>query len=294
MKKAVPLALLLASSAMAGPMEGTWVVGAAPTSGSNAATCCYLKAGSTLTVSGTSLVGVVDSTGQTASTGACKNYIAASGKQIVLANVGANSAFTDTLTPTTATVGAITANGAGGASTNANANTNALTVSTSDTGVTLNWIPSDATASSTTQCVTQPITRSPLTLSSFTSSASFSAATGTGTSASSCCFFDTTQNVVIAPANNKITATGKLGGTASQCSTTGSTLTLTLKAGADANTLNDLTDAQSFVFNSGRTTATYKPAANCEQVLTLVSSSALRTAGASAIVGATVLGLVVV
>jgi len=289
--KAVPLALLLASSAMAGPLEGSWVVGAYPTGG-NAATCCYLKPTTTLSLSGTTLGGTIDTT--QASNAACAPWVGASGKPILTANAGASAVYADTINPTAATVSTVSSDLTAGAGAPAQANTAAATLATADSGVTLTWVPATVTTPSGTACAAQTLTRAALTISALSSSASYSAAAGTYPASGTCCLFDTTQNVVFTPTTGKVAVTGKLGGTQAQCSTTGNSITPTLKSTGTAGTYSDLTGATTYALSNEGKTITYTAGSGCTQTLTLVSSSALRVAGASAIVGATVLGLVVV
>jgi len=300
MKKAVPLALLLATSNVMGTtLDGSWTAGAAPTSGANAARCCYLKAGTALTIAGTALNGIVDASGQTTSTGACKNYIATTGKQIVSTTASATSAFTDTLASSPVVSGASTTvnNASPGAPAAGN---NGLTVTSPDSGVTLSFLPADNDATNGVACTAQTFTRGTVAVPTGVASSKYTAAAGSysGSGTNNCCFFDTTEQVAVTVGTTdpkKVTVSGKLGGTSTQCATTGSSPTYTLKAGSDANTFKSLDDVQTYTLVDSGKTITFKPTTDCTQTLTVVASSSASKLAVMTpvVVGAAVLGLAV-
>jgi len=289
MKKVVPLSVLVASAmgvtTVPSYVPGSWTIATTPSGAS--ANCCYITS-SPLTIS--NLDAAVFSGTVTAGQVGCTstNSFSLGGTATTLPLTLDIPTTSSATSPFTATVaGGLDSTQAAGAS---------FTVSPD--GSTLSYVPKAAT---TTACVAQTFTRTTqAAISNVAGTYTVGAATGTGTA--TCCALDTATDLVIATSGTKTTATGKYA-TSANCATapalTGATYTKDLAPGASSTQATDYLSLNNdlFTYNSETNTITYVPegktAAACSQTLTKQSSSAHKLA-VPAVVGAAVLGLVVV
>jgi len=306
MKKAVPLSLILATYGVQAQnyFSGTWVPSTTVSVNAAPQICCYYSGnvvigGTGATPSAATVTGNADITtgGSTATgtAGPCGQYMAAVGGTTQISGAGL---WTQTLG--TAAAAATSVDNTVGSNTNIGAT--GATFSVDATGQTLTFRPSANTATANTVCTGQTLTRLPAqtTVSSLEGTWSVAAGTGTGT----CCFLDTATNVVIATTSSKTTAVGKNGAT--NCASNGgngASSTISLKtpvtgsAAATAGaTATDIGGVSTFTLSADKSTITYVPGANCQQVLTKVSSSGVHLASimTPVVVGGAMLGLVAV
>jgi len=288
MKKAVPLSLLLASSALGqNNYAGTWTAPATPILPDATAKCCYYTGD--VTVTGSSAVGKTNTASPASTagtnalgTGPCGPFVAAN-------QATASSASTDWTQPLTAVTGTSTNTGAAATT---GFGTAAADFVITNNGLTLTMTPAKADTSGT--CTGQAFTRAVYTISGVTS-ATGTPSTGTGTN---CCFLDTTKTVTIAQDTNKrSTLTATFG---SVCGVTGEQ-TQYLKAGSGGATgeivVTDLSGQYKYTLSADKKTLTFVPATGtCSQEIAVnVNSSANKLAAmTSVVVAAAAVGLAVV